>query len=318
MSPYFRRFIPSRRVACVARTELVEVPSLSDLPQVDSLRRLASRATRRPNFGNLLGCAEDWRRRAREVYSATCGRVGKVELMRVKVVSDVTGERSTISSGCNDGQATGTIQRVVNQGMSGNSKVNPDLMGAAGDEIDTNQAPIVVGIAVEHPAFRSGRFTVARCRVQVPGWRIGNPTDGNIHRKPIGHVRAGDECAVYLAYPPVSEILGKDPSCRFGSGEQNDAGGSPPKSMQGRGARGFRVVLADAGEQRVAEMMAAGQYGEAGGFGYGDKVLILVEQRERTGSVGLTPGPSVVSEPLARSKRCILRGGVAIQPYCAG
>ena len=168
--------------------------------------------------------------------------------MRVKVVSDVTGERSTISSGCNDGQATGTIQRVVNQGMSGNSKVNPDLMGAAGDEIDTDQAPIVVGIAVEHPAFRSGRFTVARCRVQVPGWRIGNPTDGYIHRKPIGHVRAGDECAVDLAYPPVSEILREGSFCRFGTGEQNDARGSPPQAMQGRGARGFRVVFADSGE----------------------------------------------------------------------
>ena len=190
-------------------------------------------------FSNLLGCAEDWRRRAREVYIATCGRVGKVELMRVKVVSCVTGERSTISSGCNDGQATGTIQRVVNQGMSGNSKVNPDLMGAAGDEIDTDQAPIVVGIAVEHPAFRSGRFTVARCRVQVPGWRIGNPTDGYIHRKPIGHVRAGDECAVDLAYPPVSEILREGSFCRFGTGEQNDARGSPAPGDAGARGPGF-------------------------------------------------------------------------------
>ena len=244
--------------------------------------------------------------------------MGEAELMRMKVVTCVTGERSTISSGCNDGQATGTIQGIANQGMSRSCKVNPDLMGAAGDEIDADQAPIVVGIAVEHTAFRPGRFSRDSCRVQVPGRGIGNPADGYIHRKSIGHVRAGDERAVDLAYPTVSEILGKGSSCRFGTGKQNDARCSPPQAMQGRGARGFRVVFADAGEQGVPEMLAAGQHGKAGGFGYGNKVLILVEQRERTGSVRFPPWPSVVVEPLSRGKQGFGRGWVAIQPYFAG
>lgn len=138
---------------------------------------------------------------------AARGRVGEAEFMRVKVVSDVSRQRGTVSGGWNCREAASAIKGVVNQRMSGGGKVNPDLMGAAGDEIDADQAPISVRVAVEDPAFRPGRFSRARWPVQVPGRGIGNPPDGYIHRKPIGHVRAGDERAVDFAYPPVSEIF---------------------------------------------------------------------------------------------------------------
>lgn len=138
---------------------------------------------------------------------AAGGRVGEVEFMRMKVVSDISRQRGTVSSGWYCRTATGAIERVVNQRMSGGGKVNADLVGAAGDEIDADQAPIAVRDAVEDPAFRPGGFSIARCRVQVPGRGIGYPSDGYIHRKPVGHVGAGDECTVDLAYPPISEIF---------------------------------------------------------------------------------------------------------------
>lgn len=185
------------------------------------------------------------------------GRMGEVEFMRVKVVSDVSRQRCTVASGRYGRAAAGAIKRVVNQRMSGSGEVNTDLVGAAGDEIDAEQAPIAVRVAVEDPAFRPGRFSHARCRVQVPGRGKGDPPDGYIHRKPIGHVCSGDESAVDFAYAPVSEILRKDSSCQLGTGEQNQARSSPSQAMEGRGARGFRVLFADAGEKGVSKVMTA-------------------------------------------------------------
>ena len=246
------------------------------------------------------------------------GRVGEVKFMRVKVVSGVSRQRGTVSSGWNCREAAGAVERVANQRMSGDGKVNPDLMGAAGDEIDTNQAPIAVRDVVEDPAFRPGGFSFACCRVQVPGRRIGNPAYGHVHRKPIGHVRAGDECAVGLFDAPAPEILGEELPCRFGTCEQNNAGGSPPQAMKGRRPRGFPVVFADAGEQRVPKVLAAGQHGEAGRFGYGNQVVVFVEQCKRTGGVRFPPRPPVVGEPMPLDKRGFGRGRPVIQPHFAG
>lgn len=157
--------------------------------------------------GDFLWRAENRRRHARQMYDPACRGVGEVEFPGVKVVSDVSRQRRPASSGWNLRKTAGAIKGVVNKRMTGRGKVNPDLVGAAGDEIDADQASIAVRDAVEDPAFRPGRFSLARCRVQVPGRGIGYPPDGYIHRKPIGHVGAGDECAVDLAYPPVSEII---------------------------------------------------------------------------------------------------------------
>lgn len=104
-------------------------------------------------------------------------------------------------------QTAGAIERVSNQGMSGGGEVDTDLMGAAGDEIDPDQAPVRIAIAVENAAFRPGRFSRAGCREKGSGWGVGNPPNGHIHCKPVGHFRAGNECTVDLAYPTVSEIL---------------------------------------------------------------------------------------------------------------
>lgn len=249
---------------------------------------------------------------------AVGGRMGEVEFMRVKVVSDVSRQRGTVSICWHCRTATGAIERVVNQRMSRGGKVNADLVGAAGDEIDADQAPIAVRVAVEDPAFRPGGFSPARCRVQVSGRGKGNPPDGYIHRKPIGHVRAGDECTVDFAYTPVSEFLRKDSSCQLGTGEQNQARSSPTEAMEWRGARGFRVFFADAGEQGIPKVMAARQHGKAGRLDRGNKVVVLVEQCKRTGRVRFPPRPPVVSKPLSRVKPGFGRGRPVIQPHIAG
>lgn len=87
--------------------------------------------------------------------------------------------------------------------------------------------------------------------------------------------------------------------------------------MERRGPRRLRVAFPDPGEQGVPEMPAASQHGQAGGFGDGNQVFILVEQRERTGSVRFPPRPPAIGEPLTRRKRCIERGRLVIQPYVA-
>lgn len=201
---------------------------------------------------------------------AAGGRVSEMEFVRVKVVSGVSRQRGAISSSRYGRAATGAIERVVNQRMSGGGKVNTDLVGAAGDEIDADQAPIAVRIAIEDPAFGPGRLSPACCRIKVPGWGKGNPPDGYINRKPIGHVRAGDECAVDFAYTPVSEVLRKDASRQPGTGEQNQAGSSASQAMEGRGTRDFRELFADAGKQGIPKVMAARQHGKAGWLGGGN------------------------------------------------
>lgn len=158
-------------------------------------------------FGDLFRRAEVRRGRAGEKNALARGRMNELELMRVKVVPGVARERSAVPIGRNDRQATGAIERVVNQRMTGGSEVDPDLMGAAGDEIDADQAPVGIGITIENAAFRPGRFSRAGCSEEGSGWGIGNPPNGHIHRKPVGHFRAGSECAVDLAYPTVSKIL---------------------------------------------------------------------------------------------------------------
>ncbi len=157
--------------------------------------------------GHFRLCAENWRRQARQMYDPACRGVGEVEFLGVKVVSDVSRQRRPASSGWNRRKAAGAIKGVVNQRVTGRGKMNPDLVGAAGDEIDTDQAPIAVQVAVEDPAFCPGGFSPARRRVQVSGRGKGNPPDGYIHRKPVGHVRTGDERAVDFAYTAVSEFL---------------------------------------------------------------------------------------------------------------
>ena len=88
--------------------------------------------------------------------------------------------------------------------------------------------------------------------------------------------------------------------------------------MQRRRPRSFRVAFPDPGDQRVPEMPAARQHRQAGGFGDGNHVFILVEQRERTGGVRFPPRPPAIGEPLTRRKRCIGRDRLVIQPYVAG
>ena len=155
----------------------------------------------------LFRRAEVRRRLAGEVNTPARVRMDELELMRVQVVPGVAGERRAVPIRCNGRQAACAIERVSNQGMSGGSEVDTDLMGAAGDEIDADQAPVGIGIAVENAAFRPGRFSRAGCREKGSGWGVGNPPNGHIHCKPVGQFRAGNECAVDLAYPTVSEIL---------------------------------------------------------------------------------------------------------------
>ena len=71
-------------------------------------------------------------------------------------------------------------------------------------------------------------------------------------------------------------------------------------------------------KQGVPKVLTARQHREAGGFGYGDKVFVFVEQRKRNWRVRFRPWLPVIGEPLSRGEQGFGRGRPVVQPYFTG
>ncbi len=109
--------------------------------------------------------------------------------------------------------------------MAGRCQMNPNLVGSSGDEIDVDEADLLLFLPLEYTTLGAGRFSFRSSGIQVPDLRIGYAPDRGFHHEGICHLRALDQGSVDLVDASVEEILGQSAPGLGRLGEQHDARG---------------------------------------------------------------------------------------------
>lgn len=102
---------------------------------------------------------------------------------------------------------------------------------------------------MQYMALRSGGFAARCCRVEESDFWIGNPSDGCVNDKGIGHVGSNAQCPIVFDNAAVAEIAGEGLSGSMGAGKDDHSRSASPQAVYGSWI--VAKTVADEGKQSV-------------------------------------------------------------------